>query len=68
MPLDRNLMRASLRLPCPHCGHVIERTGEVFAKARLRCASCGQAIKLGYSEKLELFKQAARESPLRQDV
>jgi predicted RNA-binding Zn-ribbon protein involved in translation (DUF1610 family) len=61
MTLSLELMRETMRLPCPRCGEQIERTGAAFAAAKqFRCTACGECIKLAYPEKLKLFERARR--------
>ena len=61
MTLDRDLMRDTMHLPCPCCGTLIERTGAAFATApTMRCPSCSETFKLGYTEKLKLFERVRR--------
>ena len=63
MTLSRDLMRETMRLPCPCCEADIKRTGAAFAAAiQFRCPSCGGHVKLSYTEKLKLFERARRSS------
>ncbi len=55
--LDRN---ATVNIPCPQCGNNIEQTvGELEMGPRLRCPSCGVAIKVDARKIMQKIKEAA---------
>lgn len=42
---------ATIKLPCPHCGHKISKTiGQLKTKKHLVCTSCGNGFDLDASD------------------
>jgi predicted RNA-binding Zn-ribbon protein involved in translation (DUF1610 family) len=58
MPLPREMRDKLLTFNCPQCGHALIKNSAWFmAKARFKCAGCGQAVPIGYVDKIALFEQ-----------
>jgi predicted RNA-binding Zn-ribbon protein involved in translation (DUF1610 family) len=61
MPLTHRLADVTLRHPCPHCGHVLEKKGSWFrVVGRYTCSGCGTQMQMGYEVKIKLFDAAQK--------
>jgi DNA-directed RNA polymerase subunit RPC12/RpoP len=65
MPLSGALVTVLLTMPCPHCGHKLEKVGSWFkSTTRYECAGCHQTVRVRYEDKLKLFDDHAHLSEL----
>jgi hypothetical protein len=64
MPISNELADVTLSHPCPHCGHLLSKTGNWFRAAGLfTCAACRSRVQMTYVAKLKLFGDHARKHP-----
>ena len=60
MTLSAALRDVDLTLPCERCGYLIIKKGGWFMTAStFKCAECKGALRLTYSDKIELFAKHA---------
>jgi hypothetical protein len=60
MRLSGKLSDVCLTLECPHCRHPLTKNGSWFRTARhFDCEACLRRVRIGYSDKLELFAKHA---------
>jgi transposase-like protein len=60
MALSRALVTVLLSMPCPHCGHKLEKVGSWFQSTRhYECEGCRQTVRVRYEDKVKLFDDHA---------
>ena len=54
VPLSRALLSVLLTMPCPNCGHKLERLGDWFKTVtRYECEGCHQTVRVRYEDKVQ---------------
>ena len=58
MPIPDELQDAELKFECPNCSWPIVRKGSWFKViSNFRCDKCNAKVRIGYPEKLAIFKK-----------
>jgi len=58
MPISDDLRDVNLRFECPYCSLPIVHKGSWFKViASFKCAGCAEKVRIGYPDKLALFKR-----------